>query len=75
MTKRSAAYPWVRYRIVNNCALIGVPVAWTLSVRVVELEKESRYKVGEVVTWHGGQTATVPVGLMDIRLRKGRHAS
>ena len=73
---RNVAYPWTRWRVNTHCALTDVPEGWTLSVRVVEPDGIcANRKVGEVLTWRDGATATIPTGLMDIRLRKGRHLS
>lgn len=74
---RNAAYPWTRWRIVHRCALVDVPKGWTLSARMVEPEGISvgHYRGGELLTWKDGALATLPVGLLEIRMRKGVHLS
>jgi len=79
-TMRNVAFPWVRWRIATHCALVAVPHGWTLSARVVEPEgiSEKSHKPGDVMRWgakNASILATLPVGLLDIRLRKGVHIS
>lgn len=74
---KKPAYPWVRWRVATHCALVEVPAGWTLSVRVAEPEGiSSHHKPGDLLRW--GQRgcndiATLPVGLLDVRLRPGVH--
>ena len=63
---KKAKYPWVRFRVVNFCALVAVPKGWTLDWRPMDdIQQPAAQR------WVDGATATIPVGLGDIRLMPG----
>jgi hypothetical protein len=73
---KNVKYPWVRWRVSSLPAHVDVPPGWTLSVRFVDPDGAfASLRPGKIVVWCDGELATIPTGLVDIRLRKGVHAS
>jgi len=60
---RVPKHPWMPIRNVGNCLLLEVPNGWTLDWR----DGDDARPIRAPLRFADGQTATIPVGLGEIR--------